>query len=373
MSSPRRRFGPLLYITLGVAGATAIGIGLFHAWPTLERWWEISSLGRDLRGPNRARRNVAAQRLGKFGRAAAPTLLDAMRHTDPDVRALACTTLAMLPPAVPEAVEAMIVALGDRDEPARLAAGNFLLSVPRDRLRTAWARHGVAVDPAIRDMLRHDDPERRLLAARLLLRRGDEDRELAIGAILDIAADPGRHPEPLRLQAISSLPAEAAEARPDVVRSLVDLLNSREAKVRDGAILCLRSLGPSARAAVPGLLDLLGHADEVLRYHAACLLLNIDPARRDRPIAALARIAAGPDSTTTWRRWAMVELIRVSPQTVQELLPVLTEQLRAGDYSARAEIAMLLNDAGPQYRAAILRLLEPGIDEAIPRDEGDPR
>jgi len=375
MTRPRRRFGPLLYVTLAVAGATVIGLGLFCAWPGLERWREIDSLRRDLWGPTRAGRVKAASRLAWIGLAAEPTLLAAMQHPDDAVRSVAGWGLARLAPRSPEVVEAMIFALKDRNDAVRHRAAQSLAS--SGQTWPAWSRQRAAIVAAMRGMLRHDDPRHRLTAADVLLGLGDESRTLAIGEMLAIATDP-RLPEPLRHRAITSLPARSEEDRPEVIAALLVLLDSRDPKVRHDAIDFHQSfqgraiLGPAAKAAVPRLLDSLSGTEAGEKYRAACAILAIDPTRSERPIAALAELVADSDVPNPWRWFAMTVLIKESPETARGLLPVLTEQFRDGDLSVRVEVGRMLTQAGPQGKASMLRVLQSEMAAAVAPVGPDP-
>jgi len=69
---------------------------------------------------------VAAMALGRIGKAAVPSLVQAMRHRDAEVRKQAALVLARIGPPAEEAVPELTAALDDEDEDVRKAAARAL-------------------------------------------------------------------------------------------------------------------------------------------------------------------------------------------------------------------------------------------------------
>lgn len=69
---------------------------------------------------------AAATALGRIGRAAVPSLIQALRHRDPEVRRKAALVLARIGPQAEEAVPELTASLDDQNEEVRTAATRAL-------------------------------------------------------------------------------------------------------------------------------------------------------------------------------------------------------------------------------------------------------
>ncbi len=69
---------------------------------------------------------AAAQALGQIGKPAVPSLVQALRHRDPEVRRNAALVLARIGPPAAEAVPELIASLDDQEEGVRMAATRAL-------------------------------------------------------------------------------------------------------------------------------------------------------------------------------------------------------------------------------------------------------
>ena len=239
-------------------------------------------------------RQACLEALGRIGTAhpeVVPALMATLRAADDGdaaavLREGAADAVALIGPAAAPVVPALIRAAGDAHEPVRrkvfialgTMGGQTEIALPtmieamafdespavRDAAEEALAKVGPAAIPALVQVLRDDDVELRLRAARALRRMGgiarsakndlrtalhDADagvRIEAAGALLQLTDDPGEY-----------LP------------TLVECLTSRERGVRMQASQLLIDLGPPARPAASLLEDLLDHERPEVRRLAA--------------------------------------------------------------------------------------------------------
>ena len=115
-----RRFGPLFYGTLALAGvALLVTYGALEFGPAHREGFEIPALNRQWRNPSlpiTAREKVAVD-LVEFGDDAVPVYAAALNDPDSQVRAMACRYLASLRPISREAISACISALKIHPDP----------------------------------------------------------------------------------------------------------------------------------------------------------------------------------------------------------------------------------------------------------------
>ena len=113
MKKPRRRFGPLFYVTAGIALVVILSRPF---WETTTEQFAAWRLSRQLRDPTQATRAHAATELVRLGPAATSWVIRAMRNGDPRVRELACSILMQtMPERLDEALAALRVAANDSD------------------------------------------------------------------------------------------------------------------------------------------------------------------------------------------------------------------------------------------------------------------
>jgi HEAT repeat protein len=199
----------------------------------------------------------AARSLAQIGWPAVPELIKALDDPSAVVKARALWAIAVIGPDAAEALPALAAALQDKDAKLRGLAAQAL------------AELGPAARPAIPALVRaleDADPQVRLLAAEALHEIGEETVEHLLEAV--------RHKDAaIRVTAVQSL-VTFHESRP-AVTALVEALKDPDRKVRAAAAGALVRLGPTAKAAIAGLLENLREDDLELQSQALTALLAI--------------------------------------------------------------------------------------------------
>jgi HEAT repeat protein len=115
--------------------------------------------------------------------------------------------------------------------------------------------------------------------------------------------------------------------------------------VRHVAATTLWGMGAKARAAVPGLAQLLSDTETGLRVAAAMALANMGPAAKD---AVPALVVALKDRESEVRQWAAKALGAIGPGA-QAAIPALVQAARVEPVRQSAEEAIRqIRGAGPE-------------------------
>jgi HEAT repeat protein len=180
MARSDRRFGPLFYPTLFAALVAVFSVPFLPTAIVQGRAWRLS---RQLRDPDPATREEAAQSLVQVGPAATSWIIRAMHDDNPQVRLVACSALVRTDPDHPERTkDALLAACADGDALVREAAvGQLELLF---HLRSGIPRSDVKerVLLALRSALADGSPQARMAAAQTLYSLGPA----ATSAVVDL-------------------------------------------------------------------------------------------------------------------------------------------------------------------------------------------
>jgi HEAT repeat protein len=207
-------------------------------------------------------------------------LTAALADENPTVRRTTAEALGAYGPAAQSAVPRLISALGDKDEGIA------------DQARLTLSKVGEGSVRHLVGALNHRNGEIRIGAVRTLATIGPAAQAAgpALLALLDADDGPLRATAAWALGKIHWLKA---------VPRLLSAIESSDRKLRDSAKSALSRMGA---AAVPGLIDKLGHDDEGVRLRVVDALGAIGPAARDA-LPAL-REVMGPEPKVNYR-WAI--------------------------------------------------------------------
>jgi HEAT repeat protein len=173
-----------------------------------------------------------------------------------------------------EALPALIAGVGDPDVKGRRVAIDVL---------EAMGRQAASAAPALVGALSDRDRFVRWSAARALGKVRPANAELVIAPLARLLADPDGD---LRLAAAAALSAYGPSARA-AVPALVDAARSSETELRLAALRALESIGCEDESALTVLNAALGDSDGRVRRAAAEALQKVSPARREAVDALL--------------------------------------------------------------------------------------
>jgi HEAT repeat protein len=313
-------------------------------------------------------------------KAAAPGLRAALADAQPTTRVAAARLLSRLDGDDRAAgIEVLAALVADRASPARFeavaalrAAGpdglKVLVPVLTQGLKDAATRQQSLVVigqldeetvkpllPAVGPLLDDPQPLVRLSAARILARAGDETERKAAGellvALVKAPAPEAGLPAYTRTQAadvLRGMGGEWARAALPVYREMLS------APVSSTRLVAARVLvaegGPDAVAAAAALSELTkGPGNSQERIQAAELLAHADHARVGEAVEVLKALAADKQVAS----FAVLALLRVSPDRAAEVVPVLRQALKTPGAPGRSEAARALGLLGPVAREAI--------------------
>jgi len=248
-------------------------------------------------------RVAAARKLSKLGPRAKPAIPELIRvslekRTSGKVRAYAMAAAAIVDPADPRVVPAVIANLRDADATVRrgAAASAAAIGPPAAKAVGALGR------------LVHDQNER--------------VRETALVALMKIG--------------------------PAGIAGLVGALDSQHADVPKAAVMILSQMGPKA---LPALIKGLDHRNATVRHNAAMVLL----ARKPVPPEALGKIAKAVDLNDRDSSRAIIGLIGRMDPPPGELAQLLGKALAAADPTVRSLARQALSKMGPAGAAILAK------------------
>lgn len=346
------------------------------------------------------------------GKEVVPSLLLALEHKNPWVRAEAAVDLGQLGPAAQEAIPALRQALNDEDGHVRIFAAEALVQIdPREKaplevLKKALQSPEVSVRRAAADivgalgdsahsaiptlvaLLDHDsDAEVRQVAAFVL---GKLQREAGV-VVPALAVRLCQDPDPFaRFWAARALLSFGPEARPalpalraalrdddDLVQTaaldvlarfgpgglptMMEGLIDPKCQVQFQIIEYLPEMGLVAQQAVPNLLEQLRDEEKVRRICTARILMMID---KERYTQFLLPVLTQLANQQGYNRSAIKLLSELGPEA-GGVVPVLAKLLKDRDDSVRSAVAEALEKIGPQAQIALPSLLEALRDKSI--------
>jgi hypothetical protein len=190
------------------------------------------------------RRYFVSQEVAEFGQAAAPQLIDLLKHKDPEVRYYAAVVLGELKSQ--EAVDELIQTLSDADEDVRWKAMEALREIG---------------DPAAKEAIKRqlEDPSEhiRLTAIRVLARLGAEE---LLDEIVPFLESPEYWTRVRVVEALGDLGSEKA------VPVLIRMTDDEDPHVRRAVVVALMRIG--SLEALPTILKATEDPDWELRLYA---------------------------------------------------------------------------------------------------------
>jgi HEAT repeat protein len=274
--------------------------------------------------------DLAAKVLAQIGWPAVPELIKALDDPLPAVRQRALWALGIIGPDAKAALQAVCAFLDDKDAKMRLLAAQVLTEMG-PQARPALA----ALVTALRDA----DPQVRLQAAVALHDLGPDtlDYLLAVMQEGDLA---------VRFSAMESL--LLFHESPVAVQALVDALKEPVRKMRAAAAASLTRLGPSGKAALPGLLECLQESDFELQKQAFTAILAIGSAKDAKLLETLRELNA----TTCWAFPVVKQSAKERKDAVQRLVMALDDP----DATRRLGAVLALGKLGPEAKETVGRL-----------------
>lgn len=327
----RRTFGPLLYVTLALAVASTVVVGIWsgvlrngvnHAAYEIPPDDSAAGLIAGLAGGNAEVRAGAAEGLGavlhrsvsgddtsgRRGEAMA-ALRKALKDEDASVRIAAAQAMGGLWRPSRPTIDALTAALDDGDQTVQLTAARSLLHA------------GEEMGPALRTL-------ERLVRDRALVPRQSTPVEVLVTA---------------------GAPGEAA-----ALRAIGAMLADPDEDVRLDAVDLLPSLGPASGRVAPMLEPLWGSPDPRVRFTAALASLQlIEPGPQPDPRLApvLEAAALDPSRSFDLRHRALAGLFDLAPAALRRCGIGLAHQLELDDADARLNAATLLHAIDPETLA----------------------
>jgi HEAT repeat protein len=204
--------------------------------------------------------------LGNLGPGAMPDLVKALGLGGGNAREASARALGMMGPDAAGAAPPLVQALGDREDYVRAAAEEALgrlgpkacsalrqgFASPERRLACvrALGRIGVPALPALRQALGHSDPSVRIAAAGQIAPLSPEDRGRVVLVLAQALANPSlKEMKRAAARLLGRIGHEAAQAVP----ALVQTLKAEDPHLRFAAAEALGKIGPCAHAACPAL------------------------------------------------------------------------------------------------------------------------
>jgi HEAT repeat protein len=283
--------------------------------------------------------------LASLGPTSVPALTDALRDNDPAVRQAAAEVLGLLGPVARESVPALTGVLKDKTPATALAAALSLAWIDPTRTDAVPLLADALDNPAATEALGAIGPGARTavpaLIAALKPRKGGENNDL------------------LRAGARYAL----ARIGPPAVRELIAALKDNNEGVASAAAEALGWILPPQKAAVGPLREAMKR-DKAQAGAFALALGQLGPVARDA-VADLTALLADADA----RPQAAVALVRIDPEQVAKVVPLLIEDLKGQEPKRRqgavTALANLGGAAQPAAAALAQRIKDPELTGAV--------
>ncbi len=235
--------------------------------------------------------------------------------------------------------------IGDRAFRALVAELDGRDNSFRSRIAAVVAdpKWGKSVVPLLRERLLRDDYYERSWAANVLGRCGDR----AASASTDLRTLAGDSSELPVLRAQCARALVRVDPRPEIVPTLVRLLDDDDLELRRTAIQGLGYLGPAAEPAAARIAQLFGEPEAELLHHAHDALERIGVAAVPAVIDVLADRGELAAERAFQSLWALGGRY---PETV----PILIGALAHASGDVRTQVERVLDFLGPQSRPALV-------------------
>jgi HEAT repeat protein len=272
-------------------------------------------------------------------------------QNDAGLRSAAAFSLGSLEADARPAMPSLKQAVKDPDPDVRLYAA-----------QTLWALDHKTIDqvlPVFREALTSSNVRHQTTAVEVLARIGPEARS-TVPLLRELLKSDEAELRALAAFALASIGPDAASAVEDLAR----LAQAREGQlaVREQAVYALANIGPKAVKAVPALMDLLRDPNLNLRGRAALALGAIGPAAQPA-VGALADALA--DNTDPTIKLFAAQALWVIDKKEQMALPVLCDLLTDDQISLamRLQAVKTLTQMGSSAKAAFPALHRAGFDD----------
>lgn len=204
---------------------------------------------------------AASKALVAIGPAAVPHVRELVASPNPSVAAYAVLTLGRLGPYAESTIRVLAKALGDGRN-AQIEELGWPKEAPVRRY-AVWAlgKTGAKTVPLLLELLKARDQDIRLTATQALAEMGPQAKD-AVPPLLEQARSEDRG---VRVTCAALLGAIGTE---DTIPTLISLLEDEDRTVRRRAALSLRETAPEAVAVIPALVKAVRDPDEWVRLYA---------------------------------------------------------------------------------------------------------
>lgn len=288
------------------------------------------------------------------------TLRQALRSTDEEVRTAAARLLMRLGSAAAPAIPELIAAIRQSYPPMLDPAQPAIFRLGADLAYwQALAAIGAPATTATGELLQHDHPLVRYLAAYTLGEIGPAAADVAREPLKKVLQDPFADVAIEAACALIRLGAAQDEAR-KLLQAAMDVPNV----VALSAIAALPRLGEGAKELIPQALARLDSDNPYARYAAVGLIATLPPEQAQRYLPQLGRLTA--DSETLIRQQVAAVLQQLGPLAGPAASAVAQAWQRETEEALRdAWIDALLAMAG-QAQPALDVLLQAAADDQLP-------
>jgi HEAT repeat protein len=275
----------------------------------------------------------ATDGLARMGKAGVPLLAANMKSKVGHSKVFAARALAK-------------IGVDEKDGEA-LAALSIGLSDPNGDIKKlvtdTFEKSGKTAAPVLVGALKHEDAAVRLNCAMLLEKLVLDDKALAPGLAVGLK-DPADQIRKISAEKLAQLGPAAVDVLPD----LLQVLEDKNAMVRDAGIQAIRNVG---RNAVPKLIELFKEKDAVTRQNAVMILGELGKIAKDS-LPDIARMTNDPDEGV--RRAAVTALEKLAKDSI----PALIELAKNADAGVRLGAVAALGELGAGAKESIPLLVE---------------
>lgn len=296
---------------------------------------------------------VAVYALGAIGpkaKAAQETIekLSEREDTEPLLRTISLWALARMNPDDKQLVGEVVPRLVN------------MLKSPRPELRTAAARALIDLDP---------DPEIVRPALDKAMEGADPE---VLDHVLDALASLGEKAVPRLIAALkheevrpraAAILARIGPTAKAAVPALIEALGDKNPETRSEVLFALAAIGPGAKQAVPAVARALSDPEMDVRYAACYALGKIGPAAMSAKAELQKRLTSPDRFLRQASAWALAQIHPACPATSAMSVPILIHAMGAPDAMTRLEAAKSLRCLGPRAKDAV-----PALKKALHDD-----